>query len=50
MIIDRQDAVDLQRNALEADIAVEEVISYPASAIVENRPALATVRGSQGTT
>jgi acetylornithine deacetylase len=34
---------ELQRNAPEADIAVEEIISYPAFAIAANHPALATV-------
>jgi acetylornithine deacetylase len=33
----------LQQNAPEADVAVEEIISYPAFAIAANHPALATV-------
>ena len=34
---------DLKRNAPEADIAVEEMIAYPAFTIAANHPALATV-------
>jgi acetylornithine deacetylase len=35
--------VNLQREAPEADITVEEIVSYPAFAIAPNHPALATV-------